>query len=179
MDDNRLLRLIQICVPLSLVSFGGGQSIVAGLQHQVVDVQHFLSAPAFTDFYAISRSAPGPGTLIVSLIGWHLGGLLGALAATLAIFLPSSAVVCLFGSFWHRHREAAWAIAVEKGLAPVAVGLIFAGAFTVIQSAAFTWKEAATTLVATGLLLKTKIGPYPILGVVGLGYFTLSYSGLI
>jgi chromate transporter len=179
MDDNRLWNLIQLCIPLSLVSFGGGQSIVAGLQHQAVDIQHFVTARQFTDFYAISRSAPGPGTLIVGLIGWNLSGLMGALAATLAIFLPSSMVVCVFGSFWHRHRDAAWAIAVEKGLAPVAAGLIFAGAFTVVRSAGFGWIEGVTTLAATVILMTTKFGAYPILGVVGLGYFLLSFNGFI
>src|ERR1044072_4546380 len=98
MDDAKLLNLVLLCIPLSLVSFGGGQSIIAGLQHQTVDVLGMLTPRAFTDFYAISRAAPGPGTLILALIGWHLDGLFGALVATLAIFLPSSLLVCICGS---------------------------------------------------------------------------------
>lgn len=178
MDDNKLLNLIVLCVPFSLVSFGGGQSIIAGLQHQTVDIQHLLTAREFTDFYAISRAAPGPGTLIVALIGYHISGIWGAVAATLAIFLPSSAVVCIFGSLWHRHRHTAWAIATERGLAPVAAGLIFAGAYTVALSAQLTLIEISTVAAAVAVLVLTKMSAYPILGVAAVGYFFLSVAGI-
>lgn len=177
MDDAKLLNLVLLCIPLSLVSFGGGQSIIAGLQHQTVDVLGMLSTRAFTDFYAISRAAPGPGTLIVALIGWHIEGLIGALAATLAIFLPSSLVVCICGSIWHRHRKSAWIIAAERGLAPVAAGLIFAGGYTVAQSAQLNLIEMGTVAAAISLLLFTKVGPYPILATTAAGYFLLSLGG--
>jgi chromate transporter len=178
MDDNKLLNLVLMCIPLSLVSFGGGQSIIAGLQHQTVELQHLITAREFTDFYAISRAAPGPGTLIVALIGYHINGIWGALAATAAIFLPSTAVVCIFGSLWHRHRQAAWAIATERGLAPVAAGLIFAGAFTVAQSAQLTLIEIGTVAAAVAILSLTKLSAYPILAVAAVGYFLLSMAGL-
>lgn len=177
MDDAKLLNLVLLCIPLSLVSFGGGQSIIAGLQHQTVDVLGMLTPRAFTDFYAISRAAPGPGTLILALIGWHLDGLVGALVATLAIFLPSSLLVCICGSIWHRHRASPWIIAAERGLAPVAAGLIFAGGYTVAQSAHLNWIEAGTVAAAIGLLLFTKVGPYPILAASAAGYYLLSLGG--
>lgn len=177
-DDGKLVNLIMLCIPLSLVSFGGGQTIIASLQHHTVDVQHMLSGPQFTDLYAISRAAPGPGTLIVSLIGWEVGGLWGAVLATLAIFLPSSVLICVVGSYWHRHRDSAWAIAAEKGLAPIAVGLIFAGVFAVSRSAQFSLLEITTALVVGTILLLTRVGPYPLFAAVGLFYLGLSLAGL-
>lgn len=178
MDDSKLLNLILLCIPLSLVSFGGGQSIIAGLQHQTVELQHLLTAREFTDFYAIARAAPGPGTLIVALIGWHASGIWGAIAATAAIFLPSSVVVCVFGSLWHRHRQSAWVIAAERGLAPVAAGLIFAGAYTVSRSANLAPMEIGTVAAAVALLMLTKVGAYPILAAAAAGYFLLSLAGM-
>lgn len=179
MDDGKLLNLIMMCIPLSLVSFGGGQTIVASLQHQTVDVQHMLSGALFTDLYAISRAAPGPGTMIVSLIGWEVAGLWGAVLATLAIFVPSSLLICAVGSYWQRHRTRPWAIAAEKGLAPVAIGLIFAGVFAVGRTAQFSAIEIATALAAGAILLRTKVGPYPLLAAVGALYFVLSMTGQI
>ncbi len=178
MADGKLLNLVLLCVPLSLVSFGGGQSIIAGLQHQTVDIQHILTAREFTDYYAISRAAPGPGTLIVVLIGWHIAGLLGALAAALAIFVPSSALVCIFGSIWQRHRHADWAVAVERGLAPVAAGLIFAGAFAVSVAAGLTLIDIATVAVGTMVLFRSRIGAYPLLAAAAVLYFLLSLGGM-
>lgn len=178
MDDSKLFTFVLMCLPLSVVSFGGGQSIIAGLQHQTVDIQNYLTAREFTDFYAISRTAPGPGTLIVALIGYHITGLLGALAATAAIFLPSSIIVCICGSIWQRHRQSTWAIAAERGLMPVAAGLIFAGAYAVAQSAHMGWLEIGTVAISVAVLLLTKIGAYPILGITAVGYFLLSLAGL-
>ncbi|WP_429810439.1 chromate transporter [Ensifer sp. B1-9] len=179
MDDGKLLNLIMLCIPLSLVSFGGGQTIIASLQHQTVDVQHMLTGARFTDLYAISRAAPGPGTMIVSLIGWEVSGLWGAALATLAIFLPSSLLICAVGSYWQHHRGRPWAVAVERGLAPVAVGLIFAGAFAVGRSAQFSALEITTALVAGTVLLRTSIGPYPLLAAAGALYLLLSKIGLL
>ena len=44
MDDGRLLQLVLLCAPLSLVSFGGGQAIIAGLQHETVEVLGWMSS---------------------------------------------------------------------------------------------------------------------------------------
>ncbi|WP_395448912.1 chromate transporter [Aminobacter sp. UC22_36] len=179
MDDGKLFNLIMLCIPLSLVSFGGGQTIIASLQHQTVYAHHMLTGAQFTDLYAISRAAPGPGTMIVSLIGWEVSGLLGAVLATLAIFVPSSILICAVGSYWQRHRGRPWAIAAETGLAPVAVGLIFAGVFAVGRSAQFTPIEIATALVAGAILLRTNLGPYPLLAAAGAIHFALSVAGQI
>ena len=179
MDDGKLLGLVLLCIPLSLVSFGGGQTIVASLQHQTVDVQHLLTSRQFTDLYAISRASPGPSTLIVALIGWGISGFWGAVIATLAIFIPSSALICIFGSWWQRYRLSPWGRAVERGLTPIAVGLIVAGGLAVSQSAGLSLFEIATTLVAAAFLILTRVGPYPVLGTVGALYFCLSAAGRI
>ena len=44
--------------------------------------------------YAIAQAAPGPNVLVVTLIGWQVAGLAGALIATLAMCLPMSVVTC-------------------------------------------------------------------------------------
>ena len=55
-----LWSLLALFVPLSLVSVGGGQTLVAGIHHQVVDVRHWLTEQQFVDAFAISRMRPGP-----------------------------------------------------------------------------------------------------------------------
>lgn len=170
MDDGKLLHLILLCVPLSLASFGGGQAIVAGLQHDTVDVYHWMSGEQLTDLFAISRAAPGPSTLIVALIGWQVGGLLGAIAATLAIFVPSSLLIGAVGGLWLRRRSSPWVAAIEKGLMPVAVGLVFAGLYILAQNAGLEWFDWGTILLVFLVLHFTKVGPYSILAAVALVY---------
>jgi chromate transporter len=175
MFEQRLLGLVLLCLPLSILSFGGGQTIVADLQHQSVNVLGWLSERQFTDLFAISRVAPGPSTLIVALIGWQVAGFWGALVATAAIFIPSSLVVYAAGRLWQQHRGSAWTVAIERGLAPVAVGLIFAGALAVSQAANLDLLGVATVAAAGAMLYFTKIGPYPLLGAVA-GVYLLLHS---
>jgi chromate transporter len=174
MNEFRLLGLVLVFAPLSLISFGGGQAIVADMQHQVVDVRHWMSGPQFVDLFALSRAAPGPSTLIAALIGWQVAGFLGAIVATLAIYIPSSLVVYATVRWWHASKESPWRGAVERGLAPVAVGLVFAGALAVLQAAEASLLQIATAAVAALLLLHTRIGMYWIMA----GAATL-FAGLL
>jgi chromate transporter len=131
--NDPLLVLIAVFVPFSLVSIGGGTSIIAGIQHQAVDVHQWVSAREFVTFFAISRAAPGPGSMLATLIGWHVAGWVGAVVATLALFLPSS-VLCYGVAFiWRRYRGRRWHAALEQGLAPIGIGLLLAGGVALLR----------------------------------------------
>lgn len=173
--DSRLLGLVIVFAPLSLLSFGGGQAIVADIQHQTVAVHGWLTDQQFTDLFAISRAAPGPSTLVAALIGWQVDGFLGALIATLAIYIPSSLVVFWATNWWHRNQGSPWRRAIERGLAPIAVGLIFAGAVAVLQAAHVNALGLATTAVCAAVLYFTKIGPYTLVSLVAAFYVALQF----
>lgn len=153
MRDNPYLALILVFVPFSLVSIGGGASIFAGVQHQSVNVQGWVTAREFIDLFALARGAPGPGSMLITLIGWKVAGLSGALVATVALFLPSSVLCYVLARVWNAHRGKAWHKALEDGLAPIGTGLILAGAIAVLRLAgagAASWAVAGICAVALG-----------------------------
>src|SRR6476620_3809519 len=98
MRDNPLLALTLVFVPFSLTAFGGGMSVVSGIEQQAVGVHGWLTSTEFLNLFAISRAAPGPGSMLTTLIGWHVAGWMGALVATAAMFLPSSLLCVAFAS---------------------------------------------------------------------------------
>jgi chromate transporter len=177
--DSRLLGLIVVFAPLSLFSFGGGQAVVADVQYQTVNVHGWLTNEQFTDLYAVSRAAPGPSTLIAALIGWQVYGLIGSIVACIAVFVPSSIVVYSATSWWHRNEKSPWRAAIQKGLGPVAVGLIFAGILAVLRAAHIVepgninYLGLATTLTAGVVLYYTKISSYYLIGSVAILYACL------
>lgn len=175
MLDSRLIGLIVVFAPLSLLSFGGGQAIVADIQHQTVDVHGWLTNAAFTDMFALSRAAPGPSTLISALIGWQVGGLPGALVAVLAMYIPSSVLVYAASRWWQRRQGSRWHSAIERGLAPIAVGLIFAGVATVIEAAHMNALALATMAACTAVLFYTRFSSYLLILIVGLLYAALQF----
>ena len=163
MMDTRLLGLFLVFAPLSLMSFGGGQAIIADMQHQTVDIQNWMSGRDFVDVFAISRAAPGPSTLIAALIGWHVAGLPGAVVAAIGIYLPSSLVVYAAVRWWHASKDSPWRGILQRGLTPVAAGLVFAGAVAVLQAARADALQISTAAVTAGLLFTTRVGVYAIM----------------
>src|SRR6201989_3550343 len=128
-----LLALAFVFAPLSLLSIGGGAALLAEIEHQSVGVHAWTTQREFADLFAISRAAPGPGTMLSTLIGWKVAGLTGALTATLALYLPSSVLVYAAARLWGLWRGSVWHTAIERGLAPIAAGLILAGGVAVLR----------------------------------------------
>ena len=159
--DHPLLALAQVFAPLSLLSFGGGQAIVADVRHQSVDVHHWVTNTQFLNDYVLGRMNPGPNTLMVSLIGWTAHGFLGALIATVAIFLPSSLLVYGVAKAWARQRGAAWQGYVERGLGPVAAGMMIGSSYRLLtaqEGGILAWM--VTLGVAAILMIHRKLNPF-------------------
>jgi chromate transporter len=109
----------------------------------------------------------------VALIGWQVAGFLGALAATFAIFVPSSIVMYAASSWWLRNEHSAIRKAIEQGLAPVAVGLIFAGMVIVLRAAHAGFLALGTTAAVCFVQSTTKVSTYGIVGAVAGSYLLL------
>lgn len=166
-NPQLLITLVQVFAPLSFVTIGGGASIIADVERQSVSVHHWMNAGQFLDMFAISRAAPGPGSLLVALIGFRVDGVLGAIVAALAVFIPTSIVLWVLARVWRRYRDAEWQHAVEQGLAPVAAGLVLAGVFSILKIAEggiMAWAVAIGAFVALRWL---RANPFLLLGVGG------------
>ena len=151
--------ILLVFLPLSLVTIGGGQSAIADMHRQIVEAHHWMSAAQFVDAFAIARLAPGPGSLLATLIGWQIAGFWGALAATAGIFGPTAFLIYGVAHIWSRYEGARLLRALEKGLRPVAAGMILAASYVLIQSLDSGWLGRGTALVSTALLLLTSVNP--------------------
>jgi len=153
-DDIRtLLALVFVFVPLSLFSLGGGTALLAEIEHQSVTVHGWTTQREFADLFAISRAAPGPGTMLSALIGWKAAGLPGALTATVALYFPSSLLVYGGVRLWGRWRGSLWYTAIERGLAPIAAGLILSGGVAVLRASPGGPAIWVAVIVSTALIM--------------------------
>lgn len=169
MRDDPLLALAVVFVPFSLVSIGGAMGIIPGIQHEVVDVRHWLSPREFVDIFAVVRGAPGPGSMLVTVIGWKVAGWMGAIVATLALYVPSSLVCYGVARIWNRNRGKRWHRALERGLAPIGAGLMLAAVISLVRildPAAISWIVIAAATLAFALL--PRLNPIVPLAAAGL-----------
>lgn len=174
MDEQTLYDLARIFAPLSLVAFGGGPTIVAEIERQTVAVHGWLTHQDFIDIFAISRVAPGPGILMITLIGWKVAGWLGAIIASLSFYIPSGLLVVGAALLWHRHRAASWRDKVERGLAPIAIGLIFAGAYSVLNATQGGVLAFVTAGLSAAVLMWRRINPLLLLSL-GAAVYAAAY----
>lgn len=176
MNQASLLAALAIVFgQLSLLAFGGTNSVVPEMQRQVVELHHWLDAREFASLYALAQAAPGPNMMVVSLIGWQVAGVPGALIATIAVSTPSSTLTWLVSGAWYRFRDAPWRRAVQNGLMPVTAGLIMASAALLVRTTTVDVGTALITAVATLLFLFTRLHPLLLLaGATVLGAFGLT-----
>jgi len=150
---------------LSFVAFGGATALLPEMHRVVVDNHHWLDNTTFTHLYAIAQAAPGPNVLVVTLIGWEVAGLPGALAATLAMCLPMSVVIYLLIDRWESFAGKRWQQAISLGVAPLAVGLVFSGATLIAQAAGLGWTAFLLVAATVAANLRTRLHPLWFIGV--------------
>lgn len=152
---------------LSLLCVGGGVGVIPEMQRQVVLNHQWVTAREFVDGYTLAQLTPGPNMLIAAFVGYRAHGVPGALLATVAMFLPTSVVTVVVADRWQRWRGHRWAAAVERALAPVGMGLMAAGVYTLAESALHDTLTTALALIAA-LALAVRCGP-PMLVVIVAG----------
>lgn len=130
-----LITLALVFTHLSLFAFGGGNAILPALQHQVVDVQQWISLSEFNTLFAISQAAPGPNMMIVPLIGWHVAGPMGLMVSAVAKFIPSSIITALAIRNWDQFKNHPIRMLFQVALQPITVSLVLVGAWMMLQSA--------------------------------------------
>ncbi len=174
------LQLAGLFASLSLLSIGGGNAVLPEMHLQAVRGHHWMTDSQFADIFSISQTAPGPSILIVTLVGYGAGltvggvpgAIIGGLIATVAMIVPAASLMYVVTLFWKKAQEAKWRIAVEKGFAPLTVGLIMATSLVMSRAADHDWRAYLLTAICTAIFVFTKTNPLIVVGAAGvIGYF--------
>ncbi|MDE1182106.1 chromate transporter [Paraburkholderia sp.] len=169
-----LIALAQIFSQLSLLAFGGGNTILPEMQRQVVTVHHWMPASEFSALFALAQAAPGPNLMVVTLIGWHVAGWAGMLVTSVAKFGPSSVVTVLALHAWDRFKDRPWRRYAQMGLVPVTAGIVTASAMLITEASDTSLLAWGITAGCAVVSFRTKVHPLWLLaggslvGVVGI-----------
>lgn len=121
------LNLFFVFFKVGLFSFGGGYAILPLMQHEVVDVNKWISFKEFMDIVAVSQITPGPISInLATHVGYRIGGTLGSTIATTSVVLPSIIIVSLIVIFLKRFSKLPAVQRIFKSLRVTIVGLILA-----------------------------------------------------
>jgi chromate transporter len=174
------LQLATLFGSLSLLSIGGGNAVLPEMHMQAVRGHQWMTDSQFADIFSISQAAPGPSILIVTLVGYGAGlsvggisgAILGGVIATVSMIVPAASLMYVVTLFWQKAKESRLRYAVEKGFAPLTVGLILATSLVMSRAADHDWRAYLLTAVCTAIFVFTKTNPLIVVGAAGLiGYF--------
>jgi chromate transporter len=162
-----LLLLLAVFLRLGLLAFGGSTAILPELERQVVYEQGWLTRQELVDSFALGQLTPGPTLLMVMFAGYKVAGTTGAVTSLVAIFLPSALLASAVTANWGRLRERPWLASLQRALTAVALGLVAAGAYSILRLAVADPLSGAIAAGAAILLWRWQ--PHPALVILAGG----------
>ena len=119
-----LTEIVATFSKIGALTFGGGLTILALIQEEVVEQYHWLTHQEFIDGLALGQFTPGPMIIVAAYVGFKVAGFGGAALAATAIFLPSFIITLSVLPIYERVRKLAWATAAMKGVGPAVMGIV-------------------------------------------------------
>ena len=155
---------------MSIVAVGGGTAVLPEMERLVVQQFHWMGDKQFRDIYSLGQVAPGPNMLMVMVIGYRLAGVAGAAVVGVAFFLPDCIVTFFVNRWWFRLSESRWRTAVQRGFAPVAIGLMVSGTYALARLSISDMGALAIAAVTFGILAWRRVNPLLLISAGGLAY---------
>jgi chromate transporter len=106
-------------------------------------------------------------------LGYRMAGALGALAVGLAFFVPDCVIALLANRLWIHFRGSPWRLAVQRGMAPVAIGLMTSGTYAMARISIFGPVTSGIAIVVFLLLMWRHQNPAVLVLVAGLAHLLL------
>src|ERR1700677_1377249 len=154
-DSNPIWALAWTFGAISLFAVGSANSAIPEMHRVAVDVHHWISDKQFADAFAISQLSPGPNVLIVTLIGYSVAGVTGALVATLAMCLPTALMAYGVSRILTKSSHSRWPAIIQAALVPLSIGLMGASGYILARASDHTWVAALFTIGAAVLAAGT------------------------
>jgi len=147
-----LLQVGAFLLKVGALTFGGGLTMIAFMQEQVVSQFHWLTPQEFIDGLALGQFTPGPILMVAAYVGYKVAGVAGAMVGGAAAFLPSFVMMLAILPALDRVRKLVWTRAALSGIAPAVIGVL---AVSLVRLAPYALPDvfAIATLMATVVVL--------------------------
>ena len=173
-----LLTLASIFLRMGSVTFGGGLVMVPLIESEVVNTHHWLTHQEFADAFALGQITPGPVLITATFVGYRVAGTLGALIATISIFLPAFLMTIAAGSSLRRFRSNEQVQSFLRGIAPAVVGLLVAAALSIGRAGIHSWVGLSIMIAAILTLIRFRPNAFWVILGAGLIRFLFGFVGL-
>lgn len=172
-----LITLSMIFLRIGAVTFGGGFVMVPLIEAEVVNTHGWLTHQEFADATALGQLTPGPVLITATFIGYRVAGTLGALLATISVFLPAFIMTIVAGSYLRRFRANRQVQAFIRGVTPAVVGLLAAASWSIGRAGLHSWIGVLLMIACAAVLLRFRPNPFWV--IMGAGMLHLLLGPLL
>lgn len=183
------LELLWSFIQIGMFSIGGGYAAMPLIQQQVVDTHQWLTMTQFADVMTIAEMTPGPIAInAATFVGIQVGGLLGAVIATLGCVLPSCIIVMTLAYVYYRFRGFSIVQGILAGLRPAVIAMIASAGISIVILSVYgkrtlpadwsgvNWISVVIFVIGLFVLRKWKVNPIYVMagaGVVGVFMYSV------
>jgi chromate transporter len=161
-DGPSLWELSVFFLKVGAFTFGGGLSMLAFIQDQVVGVFGWLTPQEFVDGLALGQFTPGPVLMLAAFVGFKTAGAAGATLAAGAIFLPSFVMILSILPLLRRMQNLAWLQAFMRGIGPAVIGTLAVALLRMGPTAIPDFLTTALLVLTVAILLPRNVGSVPL-----------------
>ena len=173
-----LLQLYISFLKIGLLGFGGGYTMLALIQSEMVTKHGWLTVEEFADIVAISQITPGPISInCATYVGYTAyGGTLGAVVATLGVVTPSLILMTLASIFYTKLQNNRHIKVIIRTLRPITIALILSAAMLLVNKQTFI--DWFSVIMCFGAFYATykKVNPVYVILISALVGFLVYYD---
>jgi chromate transporter len=148
---------------ISLIAFGGGQAALPLVEQLAVQDTRWLTPTTFGTAVAFGYLTPGPVLITATFVGQQVGGLFGALAATLGAFLAPWALSAMAAQQVTRRAQSRWLRAFGAGAGPAVIGILGVTVLDIARESLVSWPYVAVSAAVFVLAARTRTHPIALL----------------
>ncbi len=169
--DMTLFELATVMLRLGALSFGGGVTVLAEMQRELVTVRGVMTANDFATAFALGQATPGPGILYLVPVGYRAAGIAGAAVALVAFLVPPLVLQIVVAGHWDRLSTNHWVRAGNRTIVPLSIGLV--GASVMVLGRPLLAEPASVAGLLIACIAVIRLGVSPTLVVVLAGMLGL------
>ena len=168
LSHKELSQLFRIFFKIGVTTIGGGYAMIPMMEHEIVKRTGWLTQEEFLDILAVAQATPGIFAVdMAGHIGHKLGGLRGALIASIANVLPSFVIILILATFFQQFKELTLVQNAFRAIRPVVVALIAAPVFSMARSASLSRYTIWIPVLAAILIYFFDVSPVYIILIAG------------
>ncbi len=157
-NSDQLLDILLLYLSLSFLCIGGTIPLIPDMHRFFVEGRGLMTTTEFAGYIALAQVAPGPNILYIALFGYHVAGIPGALTALGGISFVPFVLMVITTRMFARLQANPWREIVLRGLAPVTVGLMFAGCMLLMRGFP-DWRAWVLAGISFAVYMLTKWHP--------------------